>query len=127
MEMTIRLVGVKETGGHVPERVTTFVVTDDGREFAVTCRIHAHALKLGLEGREGFLVVDEDDGMVRLHQVALGGGCGLIFNEERVEGLSARALRAVVEAYLGQARGQVKADAGEPEREGGMPSLRDRG
>lgn len=125
--MTIRLVGVKEADGHVPESVTTYLVAEGGREFAVTCRIHAHALKLGLEGREGFLVVDEDDGMVRLHQVALGGGCGLIFHEERVEGLSARALRGVVEVYLGQERGQVNADAGESEREGGMLSPGDRG
>ncbi len=118
MEIRIRLVGVKETGGHVPEKVTTYTVEEGGREFAITCRTHAHALRLGLAGREGFLCVDEDDGTVRLHTVALGGGCGLILNEERVEGLSARALRCVVEAYLGQGTGPVSPGTGAREKDG---------
>ena len=79
-----------------PILITTFYVVQNGRMFRITCRSNRYGRSLGMEEKEGLLYINRDDNMVHWQVVALGGGCGLLIDDDPVEGLSPWALRGVI-------------------------------
>jgi hypothetical protein len=85
------------------ERVDTYVVVEEGKEFIINCTFHPHhGSSMILEGEEGTLHIQSEDNTVVRQIVALGGGCALAIREETVEGLSPESLRALMNAEYGK-------------------------
>lgn len=96
MEIKIRKTGSSTLTGNVSGMVSTYAVTEDGREYLLVRTSHTLASSIGIAGQAGILYVDSDDNRVH-HQVAApGGACGLNTDDEVMEGLSPLALRAVL-------------------------------
>ncbi|MGD0228769.1 MAG: hypothetical protein ABSC19_00225 [Syntrophorhabdales bacterium] len=117
MEIRIRRIG-RHTNGQDPSDVTnTYCVTDNGRDFTITCRSHRHGTNLGMAGQDGFLYTDADTGTVRRQVVAVGMTCGIIIeSDEVVEGLSPFAIRGVIMADRSGEAGEITVTAGGLER-----------
>lgn len=98
MEIRIKRVASNALTGAVSGRVNTYRVKEEGREFLLTRTSHTLDSSTGIAGKKGILYVDSEDGMVHHQVVAPGGACGLITDDEVVEGLSPLALRAVLMA-----------------------------
>jgi hypothetical protein len=93
----IRKTGTKDVNGDGSDVVSTYRVIENGKEFNITFRVHRYYSRtMGILGQEGILYVDPDDNRVHRQVVALGGGCGLVINDEIVEGLSPLILRAIM-------------------------------
>lgn len=98
MEIRIEFLGTEESidgGSYVTNR---YSVGEDGREFFIACSTHLDGRSVSLEGEKGSLHVDTDKDIVYRQTVALGGGCGLLIDDEPVAGLSPSALLAVINA-----------------------------
>ena len=99
MEIKIMKTGVLEVNGDSSDVMTTHTVTDSSREFEITCRTNHSGRYIAIAGKEGFLYINGDDNTVYRQVVALGGGCGLLIDDETVEGLSPWAVRGVIIAH----------------------------
>jgi hypothetical protein len=98
MDIRIIRIGTRLPSENGSVVVNTYRVTEDGREFLLERTSHAHGKSLSLAGRKGILYVDADDNKVHNQMVTPGGACGLITDDEVVEGLSLWALRGVITA-----------------------------
>ena len=98
MEIRIRRTGSRALTGNVTGTVNTYMVVEDGREFLLDRTSHTHGSAIGIAGKKGILYVESGDGKVHHQVVTPGGACGLITDDEVVEGLSPLALRAVLMA-----------------------------
>jgi hypothetical protein len=109
MEIRIRRLADKEIRmhQHLPDGTNVYFVTDNGREFIITCRFHGHGSSLGLAGQQGTLHIDQPTGTVYRQVVALSGACGLNIDDEPVEGLSSWALRGVIIAEQNKKAAEV--------------------
>jgi hypothetical protein len=91
----IRKTGTEDLNGDGSDVVNTYRVTEESKEFNITCRVHRYGRYFAIAGEEGMLYVDPDDNRVHRQVVALGGGCGLIINDEVIEGLLSSTLRTL--------------------------------
>ncbi|OPY65222.1 MAG: hypothetical protein A4E63_03086 [Syntrophorhabdus sp. PtaU1.Bin050] len=112
MEIRIERVDSHEVNGDPSDVVTTYIVRENGKEFQITCRSCRDRRTLGITGKEGSLYIETEDNTVRRQTVALGGGCGLLIDEEPVEGLSPLALRGVLMADQGKNTKEVTITGG---------------
>ncbi|HBA54839.1 hypothetical protein [Syntrophorhabdus aromaticivorans] len=107
MEIKIEKVDSHEVNGDPSDVITTYLVRENGKGFRITCRSCRDRRTLGIAGKEGSLYIEKEDNTVRRQVVALGGGCGLLIDEEPVEGLSPLALRGVLMADQGKSTREV--------------------
>jgi hypothetical protein len=98
MEITINKIDTLDVNGDGSDLITTYSVAENGKLFRITCRSNRYGRSLGMEEKEGLLYINRDDDMVHWQVVALGGGCGLLIDDDPVEGLSPWALRGVIVA-----------------------------
>jgi hypothetical protein len=96
MEITINRIDTHDVNGDGSDLITTYSVAENGKEFRITCRSNRYGRSLGMEEKEGLLYINRDDNIVHWQVVALGGGCGLLIDDDPVEGLSPWALRGVI-------------------------------
>lgn len=96
MDITINKIDSHEVDGNVSDIISTFDVVQNGRKFRITCRSNRYGRSLGMEEKDGLLYINRDDNMVHWQVVALGGGCGLLIDDDPIEGLSPWALRGVI-------------------------------
>jgi hypothetical protein len=116
MEIRIKRMTTADGYPDLPEDTGVYLVIDNGKEFTIACRIHIHGNSICLAGQKGTLHTETDTGKVYRQVVSPGGGCGLIINDEPVEGLSARALRGVIIAEQGKETGEIVLTAEDSER-----------
>lgn len=121
MEIKIERVDSREIKGDSSDVITTYAVRENGKEFRVTCRSCHDRRTLGIVGKEGSLYIETEDNTVRRQTVALGGGCGLLIDEEPVEGLSPLALRGVLMADQGKNTKEVTITRGRSDSTSSRP------
>jgi hypothetical protein len=115
MEITINKIESHEVDGDISDITSTFEVVENGKEFRITCRSNRYGRNLGLEGKEGLLYVNRENNMVHWQVVALGGGCGLLIDDDPVEGLSPLALRGVIFAEQNKEAREITITTGQSE------------
>jgi len=96
MEITINKIDTLDVNGDGSDLITTYSVAENGKLFRITCRSNRYGRSLGMEEKDGLLYINRDDNMVHWQVVALGGGCGLLIDDDPIEGLSPWALRGVI-------------------------------
>jgi hypothetical protein len=108
MEIRIRRIGTQAAAHDASDVTTTYVVTDNGREFTITFRTHRYGCNLGIAGEEGFLYTDDEAPVVRRRIVSVGPACGTSVRfDEPVEGLSPWAIRGVTVVERSGRAGEV--------------------
>ncbi len=107
MSISIRRIDTRPLRDDGTGRISTYLVVEDGREFRITFRSHAHGTSLGLTGVAGILYTDSEDNRVHRQAAAPCGACGLNIDDEIVEGLSPAALRGVIMAEKSGAAEEV--------------------
>jgi hypothetical protein len=96
MKITVNRIDAQDVNGNGSDVINTYAVVENDREFIITCRSNQFGRSLGLLGKEGTLFINREDKKVYLQKVALGGGCGLLIDDDPVEGLSPWAIRGVI-------------------------------
>ncbi len=76
-----------------------------------------------MEEKEGLLYINRDDNKVHWQVVALGGGCGLLIDDDPVEGLSPWALRGVIFAEQSQETREITITTQHSEDNPGQPLI----
>ena len=107
MEIRIKKTDTQVLTGNASGVISTYTVTENGKEFLLTRVSHIHGSSLGIAGKEGILYVDSDDNKVHRQVVALSGACGLNTDDELVEGLSPWTLRGVIMAEQRDESGEI--------------------
>ena len=107
MEIKIKKTDTQVLTGNASGVISTYTVTENGKEFLLTRVSHIHGSSLGIAGKEGILYVDSDDNKVHRQVVALSGACGLNTDDELVEGLSPWTLRGVIMAEQRDESGEI--------------------
>lgn len=96
MEIRIEKIEVREVNGDPSDVMSAYSVNDNGTEFRITSRSNRYGRSLSIVGMAGNLYINKEDNTVVRQVVNLGGGCGLIIDDERVEGLSPWAVYGVM-------------------------------
>jgi len=107
VEIKIKKTDTQVLTGNASGVISTYTVTENGKEFLLTRVSHIHGSSLGIAGKEGILYVDSDDNKVHRQVVALSGACGLNTDDELVEGLSPWTLRGVIMAEQRDESGEI--------------------
>jgi hypothetical protein len=123
MEITINRIDTYDVNGDGSDILTTYSVVENGKEFRITCRSNRYGRSLGMEEKEGLLYINRDDNKVHWQVVALGGGCGLLIDDDPVEGLSPWALRGVIVAEQSQETREITITTQQSQHSPGQPLI----
>ena len=123
MKITINKIDAQDVHGNGSDVITTYLVIEDGKEFRIICRSNRYGRSLGMEGKEGLLYINRDNNMVHWQVVALGGGCGLLIDDDPVEGLSPWALRGVIFAEQNKATQEITITTQQSQDNPGQPLI----
>lgn len=96
MEIIIKKIDSHEVDKSPSDIASTFLVMENGKKFSIICKSNRYGRSIGLEGKDGTLHTSREDNRIYRQTVALGGGCGLIIDDELIEGLSPIAIRGVI-------------------------------
>ncbi len=109
MEVIIKRIDLdaSKENSNISGKKNTYLVIDNNKEFKIICNLHIHGNSLCLAEKNGTLHTDMDTNKVYRQIVAPGGGCGLIINDEVVEGLSPWALQGIIIAEQKKETGEI--------------------
>jgi len=96
MRITVDKIDDHDVHGNGSDVITTFIVKENSKEFTISCRSNRYGRSFSLVGKDGTLYIDREDQKVHLQKVALGGGCGLLIDDEPVVGLSPLAIHGAI-------------------------------
>ena len=123
MKIMIKKIDSHEVDKSPSDVASTFVVMENGKEFSIICKSNHYGLSFSLDGKDGTLHIDRENNTVYRQVVALGGGCGLLIDDEPVEGLSPMAIRAIILAEKNKASREIALTISQPGDRAKQPLL----
>lgn len=123
VNIVIKKLNSQGVHGNSSAVMNAYSVIEAGKEFTIICTANHYGRSFSLTGKKGTLHTDRENNTVHVQTVALGGGCGLLIDEEPVEGLSPLALRGVIIAEQSSEAQEIMITTQQTENPQSQPAL----